>query len=199
MCVLRKWYGPKWPWRIFSAPSVPILPIPMRYRANFSFHSCSYVIFIVWHVYITWTSVTINSAGRRTMLQTLEGDADVDDGGHWFQATRRHSTHCATINSSFWELCSPDVSFQVLVELEFIWKSKCVRMILEHSWNWKNSWWTQLKPRRRSVVKSYVEFLLYVRQIARHIHSYRAIDNSVEKSAVAKNDGACTKEIIYVS
>jgi hypothetical protein len=32
---------------VVSAPSVPILPIPMRHRANFSFHSCSYDIFIV--------------------------------------------------------------------------------------------------------------------------------------------------------
>jgi len=67
-------------------PSGTIAPISTRYRVNLSFHSCNYGIFIVWHVYNTWTPVTINSAGRRAMLQTLEDDSDdVDDGGLWFQ------------------------------------------------------------------------------------------------------------------
>jgi len=58
----------------------------MRYRVNFSSPSCNYGTFIVWHVYNTWMSVIINSAGRRTVLQTLEEDADdVDDGGLCFQ------------------------------------------------------------------------------------------------------------------
>ena len=62
------------------------IPNSMRYRVTFSFHSCNYGIFIVWHAFNTWTSMTTNAAGRRAVLQTLEKDADdVDDGGLWLQ------------------------------------------------------------------------------------------------------------------
>jgi len=79
-------------------PSGTIVLISMRYRVNLSFHSCNYGVFIVWHVYNTWTPVTINSAGLRAMLQTLEDDADdVDDGGLWF---KQHSVIAHTARQS---------------------------------------------------------------------------------------------------
>jgi hypothetical protein len=87
MCVLREVVWTQLAVRKYSSPSsVTIFPIPMRYRMNFSSHSCNYGIFIVWNLYNKWMSVTTNSAGRRAVLQTLEEDADdVADGGLWFQ------------------------------------------------------------------------------------------------------------------
>jgi hypothetical protein len=92
MCVLREVVRTLMTMRKYSSPpSVTILPVPMRYRVNFSFHNCNYGISLS----------GINSAGHRAGLQTLEEDADdVDDGGLWFQQhgviahTARQSIAC---------------------------------------------------------------------------------------------------------
>ena len=57
--------------------------------------------------------MTINSAGRRALLQTLEDDADdVDDGGLWFQ---QHGViaHTARQSIACFESCYLVVSFHV--------------------------------------------------------------------------------------
>lgn len=123
-----------------SPPSVTIIPVPMRYRVNFSVHSCNYGIFTVWHVYNTWTSVTMNSAGRRTVLQTLEEDADdVYDGGLWF---KQHGViaHTARQSITCFKKYVPWMYHLMFWYNWSLFKSlKCVRVTPPHSRCRKNS------------------------------------------------------------